>query len=169
MDSLPYDMTRPVTDAEGATEKPVRTYNTEGKRRLTDFLLSHPDCQFTADGLAQKFDEQNAQDGARPIGKSTLYRLLDALCKSGEVRRFRAENQPAWVYQYVGVNKCATHFHLKCLSCGCLIHLDCEVSEGLTRHILDDHGFCVDSGRSILYGVCAACRANDSARKETDV
>lgn len=132
------------------------TYKTEGRQRLLDFLQSHPDRQFPVDELASELDRAH---GIEPRGnrKSSLYRHLAELCDEGTVRKYRSDTQSAYVYQYVGCGDCCHHFHLKCVSCGALIHLECAVSQELLSHIRSDHGFRVDSGRSILYGTCEVC------------
>lgn len=136
-----------------------KTYKTPGRRRLLDFLQSRPDRQFTADELADALNraDEAGRSPATPCRKSTLYRHLSELCADGTVRKYRSDTQSAYVYQYVGGGECCHHFHLKCLSCGTLLHLECAVSEELLSHIQSDHHFRVDSGRSILYGLCDAC------------
>lgn len=132
------------------------TYKTAGRQRLLNFLQSHPDRQFPVDELT---DELNRANDAREAksSKSTLYRHLSELCDEGTVRKYRNDTQSAYVYQYVGRGECCHHFHLKCLSCGALVHLECAVSQELLCHIQSDHHFRVDSGRSILYGTCEKC------------
>ena len=129
------------------------TYKTAGRQRLLDFLQSHPDRQFTVDELAVDLSRITQKNP----GKSTLYRHLSELCDEGTARKYRSDTQSAYVYQYVGTGDCCHHFHLKCLSCGELVHLECTVSEELLSHISSHHRFCVDSGRSILYGTCDSC------------
>lgn len=129
------------------------TYQTAGRRRLLEFLQNHPDRQFTADELGEELNRAWNDVSS----KSTLYRHLSELCGAGTVRKYRSDTQSSYVYQYVGTGDCCHHFHLKCLSCGALIHLECSVSQELLSHIRSDHSFEVDSGRSILYGVCEAC------------
>ena len=132
------------------------TYKTAGRQRLLEFLQSHPDRQFPVDELAEELDRgREAPSGGNR--KSSLYRHLSELCHEGTVRKYRSDTQSAYVYQYVGRGECCRHFHLKCVSCGALIHLECAVSQELLTHIRSDHGFSVDSGRSILYGTCAGC------------
>lgn len=134
------------------------TYKTAGRQRLLDFLERHPDRQFPVDQLTEELNRLSESDGGRS-SKSTLYRHLSELCDEGTVRKYRSDTQSAYVYQYVGRGDCCHHFHLKCLSCGALVHLECAVSEELLSHISSDHHFKVDSGRSILYGTCEACAA----------
>ena len=136
-----------------------KTYNTDGRRVLIDFLKKNPDRQFTVEELCR------AVNGDAESGKSSVYRHLGELCESDTVRKFRSERQNRAVYQYVGSGcDCHAHFHEKCLHCGALRHLDCDDSVAFAAHLLAVHGFEVDRGQSILYGVCAACRAAEGGR-----
>lgn len=133
-------------------------YQTEGRRRLLSFLLDHPDRQYTVDEIRDALDETAAAKGnTARAGKSSLYRQLSQLCEDGTVRKFRSDTQSSFVYQLMSHTDCQHHFHLKCLACGKLVHLECGLSEELLEHIGKDHHFRVDSGRSILYGFCEGC------------
>lgn len=139
-----------------------KTYKTPGRQRLLAFLESQPDRQLTAEELFVALNTC-AEESCR---KSTLYRHLAELCEDGAVRKYRSDTQSAYVYQYVGGGECCHHFHLKCLSCGALTHLECHVSEELLSHISTDHHFRVDSGRSILYGLCDACTLTEEKKPD---
>lgn len=136
------------------------TYKTEGKTRLINFFSQHPDTQYTVDelhaALVTAYPEAYRDKAS---GKSSLYRQLSVLLEEGTVRKFRDDTQSAYVYQYVACGACSHHFHLKCLGCGKLEHLDCVISDQLLSHIQSDHDFIIDRGRSILYGLCAACHS----------
>ena len=139
-------------------------YSTVGKKKLVDFFIEHPDCQFTADEIYEHLSSDEEHKGeasgktrGKAPGKSSVYRQLSGLCDDRLVRRFHTDGNK-YLYQYMGARDCAHHFHLKCVSCGEIVHLECDMSEELLRHIRDDHGFTVDSGRSILYGICGKCR-----------
>ena len=140
------------------------TYKTAGRQRLLDFLQVHPDRQFTVDELVMEMDRTSAYTSS----KSTLYRHLSELCGKGTVRKYRSDTQSAYVYQFVGTGDCSRHFHLKCVECGELVHMECVVSEELLSHIASHHGFEVDSGRSILYGMCRACASVHVKHDPTD-
>lgn len=132
------------------------TYRTGGRRELIAFLSQNPDRQFSTEELCC------AVNGSTAHGKSSIYRHLMVLCSEEVVRKFRNEERNCNVYQYVGeACDCSQHFHEKCLRCGNLRHLDCEGSLEFTAHLLKVHGFAVDCGQSILYGVCAACREKE--------
>ena len=98
------------------------------------------------------------------LPRSTVYRQLARLCAEGVLKRFE-ETDPvtgAGVHVYqasveAGGTDCGHHFHLKCTACGRVIHLGCAMSEQLLDHIERAHGFSVNCGNSILYGLCRAC------------
>lgn len=96
--------------------------------------------------------------GNANIGKSSLYRQLSALCDEETVRKFRNEERGCSVYQYIGGScSCRDCFHAKCLRCGRLEHLDCGDSVVFARHLMAEHGFAIDCGQSVLYGICRKC------------
>ncbi len=128
-------------------------YQTAGRRALVAFLASHPDRQFSADELYDAISRETA------VGKSSVYRQLSVLCREESVRRFRSDARGCNVYQYVGTGcDCREHFHEKCTECGRVVHLDCHATAEFVSHLAGEHGFSVDCGRTILYGVCAECR-----------
>lgn len=130
-------------------------YQTAGRVALTRFLEMNPDRQFTADELYDALQGTHTD-----IGKSSVYRLLGELCYMETVRKFRSAERQCNVYQYIGAScDCRDHFHVKCTKCGQIRHLDCNATLDFARHLLSDHGFSVDCGRSMLYGVCAVCSA----------
>lgn len=142
----------------------MSAYKTEGRQKLLSFLVNHPDKQYTVDEITRAL-EGSGKTG----GKSSLYRQLSELCDDGTVRKFRTDRQSAFVYQFVGQTDCSHHFHLKCLVCGKLIHLECHLSDELLEHIREEHRFRVDSGRSLLYGCCEECAAKSEKDGEGDV
>lgn len=130
-----------------------KTYQTKGRNKLIEFLSAHPDEHFSVERICM---EMNGNLNA----KSSVYRNLSLLCERGRVRKFKGEGETSCVYQYLGrETSCRDHFHLKCLECGRLEHLECYMGDDLCHHIGEHHGFTVDSGRSILYGVCCDCQS----------
>ena len=130
-----------------------KTYQTSGRQRLGKFFADHPDVQFSAEELCE------AINGNCESGKSTVYRHLTELCCAEVVQRVHSTKRGCYVYQYVGSGcDCRSHFHGKCVQCGTLEHLGCHDSAVFAGHLLRDHGFAVDCGQSILYGLCKKCR-----------
>lgn len=142
----------------------AKQYQTTGRKKLISFLLQHPDTQFTVDELHTAMQADGA-DHAPQGGKSSLYRQLSQLCDEGCVRKYRGEHQASFVYQYMSHGDCSHHFHLKCVVCGQLTHLECHVSDELLSHIAKEHHFRIDSGRSILYGLCHECDAANTSKE----
>ena len=84
---------------------------------------------------------------------------LDKLATDGTVMKYVAEAGGKAVYQYVELGQhCDEHLHLKCVKCGCIIHLDCGFMDEIAEHIQKDHGFQLQCKNSILYGICKDCR-----------
>ncbi|MCQ2436626.1 MAG: transcriptional repressor [Clostridia bacterium] len=125
-------------------------YNTNGKQMILDMMAKSPDELYTAEMICSSLGE-NAP------GQSTGYRLLSSLCECGSIKKFRDDGE-GFVYGYVGDRDCKNHFHIKCTECGRIIHLECVMGHELANHIEEHHGFKIDIGRSIMYGVCSDCQ-----------
>ena len=89
---------------------------------------------------------------------STVYRLIDRLVKEGTVKRFPKERGRGFVYQIVAGRACRSHLHLRCVSCGRLLHLDGAVSEEISEKLLSACGFSLREDETVLSGVCGICR-----------
>lgn len=130
-------------------EEDDMAYNTEQKKSILDFLSRFPDSQFTADEIAQALSGE--------VGKSTAYRQLTALAESGGVRRYVADGSRKAMYQALGSAHCDSHLHLKCVSCGKLIHMSDGISERLVTMIKNNSDFAVDETDTVLLGRCSRC------------
>lgn len=130
-----------------------KRYKTVGREALIEYLSQNPDRQFTVEELCF------AVNGDLRAGRSSIYRHLGDLCREEAVRRFQDTSGRGSLYQYVGqACDCHARFHEKCMQCGSIRHLECGDAEGFVAHLLSVHGFAVDRGRSVLYGLCSACR-----------
>ena len=91
------------------------------------------------------------------IGKTTVYRAITRLCESGELRRYAPqESRESAHYQ---LNRCReSHLHIRCVRCGAMEHLHCGEIDLFKEHLSHHHGFSLDEGRTLLYGLCAACQ-----------
>ena len=139
-------------------ENEKKHYQTAGRTALLTYLKKH-----TSDAPQAAHEiYRGLGGGASTPGRSSVYRMLGDLAQEGLVRRFRAgAESEGYVYQFVGTEgHCEGHLHLQCLACGKIAHLKCACNTEITAHLMKTHGFLVDSGRSVLYGTCAACAAS---------
>ncbi len=125
-------------------------YNTRALALVRDCLLQAGGRHMTVDDIAARLDREGSH-----IGKSTVYRNLEKLVKAGEVNRYTGGECACFS---LADKSCREHFHLKCHECGKLIHLECEKLDTVATHILSEHGFAVDGGSTVFYGVCGECR-----------
>ncbi len=131
-----------------------RQYSTRGRARLIQYL--------SAPGRAPETVEQivaGMAEGGRAPALSSVYRMLGELCACGEVRRHRLPAPDmTYVYQLVGrTHRCDSHFHLHCVGCGAVTHLDCACGEQIAAMLRREHGFCADCAGTVFYGMCAEC------------
>ena len=132
-------------------------YQTKQKTEILRFFETHPSAHLSAAELVQMLAENGT-----PIGAATVYRTLIRLENEGRVRRYTLDERGGACWQFAGVQsekqQCHAHFHLKCIECGALLHVDCEYLRDIGEHILKHHGFVVDHSRTVLYGLCEECR-----------
>ncbi len=126
------------------------SYNTKQKNLILECLMNCRDKSFTVLEI-----KDYLQQNGSVVGLTTIYRYLSFLENEGMVKKF-IESTIA-KYQYIDKNACKCHFHLKCDICGKLIHLECSEINNLNLHIIQKHGFEVDSNKTIIYGVCKEC------------
>jgi Fur family ferric uptake transcriptional regulator len=132
-----------------------KQYKTKGRAILVEYLKK--EASATPQSAEAIFWALSGIEHAP--AQSSVYRLLGELCAAGEVRKYRAGS--GFFYQYVGERACQNHFHLQCLVCGEVMHLDCACSDEIAAHLLRAHSFAVNRGKSVLYGTCAQCAASE--------
>ncbi len=87
------------------------------------------------------------------IGKSTVYRNLQKLCKQGKLRKRTIPGMPD-VYDTI----CTNHYHIRCTKCNKVFDADMDYISDLEKFIKDSHGFDI-TGHDILFtGICPECR-----------
>lgn len=129
-------------------------YNTKQKEKLLSFLISKKNEHTNVPSISAFL----AAEGS-PVGTATIYRQLDRLVEQGIVRRYTIDGKTGACFQYVdNSDQCREHFHLKCKSCGKLIHTDCNRLSEINSHILRHHGFAVDTSMTVFYGICSDCQ-----------
>lgn len=129
-------------------------YATASRKRILDFLKSNSDRTVTVADIDEYLKRCDSE-----VNITTIYRYLDKLAGEGIVMKYVAEKGGKAVYQYVEQgHKCDEHLHIKCIKCGCIVHLECAFMDEIAEHILQDHGFALQCKNSILYGTCEKCR-----------
>jgi Fur family ferric uptake transcriptional regulator len=132
--------------------RPTRYHTAQGKAIL-EYLASIGGEHVTAAQVAEHFGKARP-----PIGLTTVYRHLERLAGSGRVRKYFVDSLSSACYQYVAEGEnCHEHFHLKCETCGTLLHLECGTLDKIQRHVYEEHSFFIDKCRMVFYGKCADC------------
>lgn len=134
----------------------VSEYKTKQRAALKHAVQASGGRHITVDGLTERLEKSGTA-----VGRTTVYRYLERLVKTGEVRKYSQAGESA-CYQYTGTdNACHEHFHLKCEECGRLIHIECDHLHDLSGHIEASHGFKVNMLKTVLYGICGDCAKNE--------
>lgn len=134
-------------------------YNTKQRAIIIDILKEHKERHYNADEILDLLKEKNT-----PVGRATLYRYLDYLVSTGEVKRYYIEEGCGACYQYTS-EKCDKHYHLKCNTCGRLFHVDLEDINKVNKAIKKQYGFVIEPARIVLYGCCKDCLERDENEK----
>lgn len=130
---------------EGMKEE--KNYNTRQKKQILKFFAARPGECF---GARELIDSPEID-----VGDATVFRCLAKLAGEGRLKKYSTDKGA--IYQYNESAECLSHFHLKCLVCGKVIHLECDFMNEAERHISQMHGFQVDIMRTVIYGKCPQC------------
>ena len=131
----------------------MQEYKTKQKEFLLECLAENKDVHMTVSDISAYMREKG-----HAMGMSTVYRQLDKLVSSGLVRKYIIDENSSACYQFAdSQGGCCEHFHLKCSSCGKLIHTDCSLMRKIADHMRESHGFEVDCTKTLLYGTCSEC------------
>ncbi|MBO4678400.1 MAG: transcriptional repressor [Lachnospiraceae bacterium] len=134
-------------------------YNTRQKEILIKYLQNSKSAHVSASDVCEYLKNQGES-----IGQSTVYRQLERLVDEGIVNKYSFDSTSPACFEYVGSEshaKAGTCFHCRCEKCGKLIHLHCEELEEIGGHLLKDHGFRLNTMRTVLYGVCEDCAGEE--------
>ena len=132
-------------------------YNTKQKEKLLEYLMKNKEKHTNVQEISAYLSAEGSS-----VGVATIYRQLDRLVEQGLVRKYAFDGKTCACYQYIeNEEQCRSHFHLRFLGCGRLIHLDCEHLADITRHIEEEHDFSIDYSQTVFYGRCSDCRGKD--------
>ena len=128
-------------------------YSTKQRKVLIETLERHRDETLSADQIVDLMGEDK-------ISKSAIYRNLSALEEQGCVKRITLPGTKRIFYRYTGSEECRSHLHLECFKCGRTYHMNAPSTNALIENVMQESKFEVDSGSTVLYGVCEKCRKN---------
>ena len=86
------------------------------------------------------------------MARSTVYRALEALTRSGALRAVRLGDGPI-CYEAADVE----HPHAICQVCQGVLHIEPSLLDGLDQHLEDEHHFTPVRTEVLVVGVCDAC------------
>lgn len=134
-------------------------YNTAQRQAIID-CLSEAGSHMTASAVRTALAE-----GGRKVSSATVYRQLEKLVLEGVVVKSQPIGEKSACFELLDKTACVPErcYHMKCLSCGKLIHLNCEEIDSLCAHMLAKHGFRLDMLSTVLFGMCEACAKERAA------
>lgn len=134
-----------------------QNYNTKARKYILDFLKSRQDSTVSAADITEHLEKMGAA-----VNQATVYRYLNRLSRENRLLKFTDSKTQKSVYRFVGADSgCDEHIHIKCVSCGKLMHLECDFMEDIKKHLSEEHGFLLQCDGSILYGLCGECREEE--------
>ena len=74
----------------------IKGYNTKQKNIIVDMLKKNKNRHLTADEMLKILDEMDS-----PVSKATLYRFLDVLVSTGDLRKYITLEGEKACYQYI--------------------------------------------------------------------
>lgn len=128
----------------------MASYFTRQQKAVLDCVAAREGQVLTAADVCEALH----QSGER-VGLATVYRQLDRLAREGRLHRVVTEEG---AYYRCCAREDGGCFLLKCEQCGRIEHVDCSHLAPLYAHLAQEHGFVVDARRTMLYGLCRACR-----------
>ena len=132
--------------------KKDNSYITKQGKILLDYLKQNSELHLTADEICDALSAY--------MGRATVYRRLCKLVEKGVVRRYTVGDGNAACFQYISSENCSEHYHLICSSCNTIIHLECNLLGRVPEHIKAEHGFSIDTSKTVFYGLCSECEKN---------
>ena len=134
------------------TDKNSRnTRNTRQRTALLDLLRStksHPTASWLYERLKATFPD---------LSLGTVYRNLSMLSERGLVRVLRSGS----AFDRFDADTSA-HYHVVCEVCGKVEDIDLEADAALDARAEEASGYRISSHRLDFFGICPACRENNT-------
>lgn len=131
-----------------------KTYQTRQKQEICACLQQNQGSHMTVEMIADQLRKNGIQ-----VGQTTIYRNLSKLIQDGQIIKYADTKGMRASFQYVGnPQEHASHYHLVCLHCGHMVHLQCGIVDAFSSHIETEHDFLLDCMKTVFYGYCTVCR-----------
>lgn len=130
-------------------------YQTKHYQQIRDYLKEAEGEHLTVYDIRDHFASEKKE-----IGLTTIYRQLDKLVESGEVKKYQLDTMTSACYEYINTQEhCHKDFcfHAKCIQCGRMIHMHCHELLALQEHMKEHHEFLLDPSRTLFFGICSEC------------
>ena len=118
------------------------------QRSLVLEAVNRLKCHATAEEIYQLVVQEHPN-----ISKGTVYRNLNQLAESGEIRKLEVPGS-ADRFDHL----CHDHYHARCLQCGRVFDVEMDYIRDLEEKIRDTHGFEFYGHDLMFKGICPDCR-----------
>ncbi len=126
-------------------------YSTRSKKRILEFFSSSPQSSFTLSAIIASCDD---------IPKSSVYRIVEALERDGELRVVGVSDKRERLYQISNRMSCPNHMHIRCVECGKTLHIDEKTSSEIEALLEEKFGYS-DCFSTVFRGKCSECRRKE--------
>ncbi len=128
-------------------------YKTKQETIIISFFQNNEGNNFSADEVYNNICSQG-------ISRATVYRRLERLVEDGTLVKLPLGSGNGAKYRLCG-EKCKNTSHFVCTSCNCVEHIDCHLMPELSEHLKNGHGLKIDSAKTVFYGLCERCCADE--------
>lgn len=129
----------------------------EARRSVVDLLAEQP-CALSAQEI-----EDALRRADRPVGRASVYRVLDELERLGLVSRIELRDGMAR-YEALHPGAERHHDHLVCDGCGQIMPFRDEELERAIHRVAGRVEFAVDEHEVVLHGQCGDCGSGGTSR-----
>lgn len=138
-----------------------KPYTTKARTEILEYIKENSSLTVSASDIENHLKQSGFNTNA-----TTIYRYLEKLCDEQIIVKYPDKSGEKSVYQLSDEEKdCNNHLHLKCVSCGKLIHMDCDFINEMSEHIKKNHNFNIIYKGNMLYGICENCAKNKKDKK----
>lgn len=128
----------------------LKGYNTKQRDVIYELLCKSKDKGLTSREIIELTNGK--------VGEATVYRQLSKMLGEGLIERQPTDVIGVSAYR-LSDDKCGCRFHLHCVSCGRVVHMDCDEMKTAERHITQKHGFLPTEASTVINGICAECNS----------